>query len=145
MRDAAICFLLVLRRGAKPDLRPALAPIGRQHVADVPRSFREQESIERWCRADQWPQIDTPWCRHFVVKDVGHARTEDAPSRACGLRAFIPAERPAPVGRARSLAVSTYVPEIAPLAIDATRSAMRAPPHSSGRTRSRRADIRPMD
>src|SRR5215470_1378858 len=54
---------------------------------------------------------------HFVVKDVGHARTEDAPSRAFGLRAFVPAERPTPVGSARSLAVCAYVPQIAPLTV----------------------------
>ena len=53
MRDAAIGFLLVLRRRAKPDLRPAITPIGRQHVADVLRSFRQQKPVERGCRADQ--------------------------------------------------------------------------------------------
>jgi hypothetical protein len=56
-------------------------------------------------------------CRHFIVKDVAHARTEYALSRAFGLPAFVPVGRPAPVGRARSLAISAYVPQIALLAL----------------------------
>jgi hypothetical protein len=38
-------------------------------------------------------------------------------NRVLSASAFVPAERPAPVDRARSLAVSAYVPQVAPPAV----------------------------
>jgi hypothetical protein len=100
-------------------------PVG-QRMADVMRFYgSSQEPIERLCRADQRPQIDAPRCRYLVVKDVGHAGAEDALRLAFGSRAFVPAERSAPAGGTRLLAVGAWVPEIAPNSV--------APPAAPGK------------
>jgi len=120
-----------------------------QSVGSISRivlgSFREQEPNELGRRTDERPQIDAPCCRHFVVKDVRpclHRRC----AVACLRLVRVHSSEAARANRPSSFACDRRVrPTDRAACLRATRSAMKAPRHSSGRMRSRRADIRPMD
>lgn len=97
-RNALVGGFLILDARAQPNVRPTVAPIGRQAVKNAFWALREELPIQVWCSTNERPQTrkgshDGRVC----LKDVAHAGAEHLIAASNGLGLLLPREWFVPV------------------------------------------------
>jgi len=78
MRSSLLVSARVFRCRAEPDVRIFVAPICRQHLANILRSLSQELPIQFIACANEVEQIRAPEGVHLIVEHVGQRRAEHA-------------------------------------------------------------------